>query len=109
MDTHVNSGVNARIDVDNLLKLLNARGYTYQIHWRWAGWSRHAVLSILDSDGKQLVTVPYTRATQSWGRHDEQLGRVRTGSPKHQAVVAAYNQLTTRTRRCGGMSDTLID
>lgn len=111
MQRHYTPGVNARVDVDNLLKLLNDRGYTYQIHWRWSGWSRHAVLSIFDHDGKQCVSVPYARSTMKWAHADEQLGRVRTGSSKHAAVVAAYRRLTkhTGTRRCGGMSDTLID
>lgn len=82
-------------------KLLAERGLGYYIVWTWAEWRRHGVIRIvtLDAYGKPDWTKEafarevFARSTSSWGASDAVVGRVRTGSPKHLALLALIAKL----------------
>jgi hypothetical protein len=75
--------------------LLAERGLGYYIVHTWVEWRRHGVIRVvpLDAKGKADWTEPavqrevFARSTSSWGPSDSVVGRVRTGSPKHQALL----------------------
>src|SRR5690349_7764804 len=74
----------------------------YLIIWTWAGWRKHGVIRIFPLteqgalDTRQLLaSEEFARSNASWGKSDQVLGRVRTGSPKHRAIVALLDSLAT--------------
>lgn len=83
----------ARVSADALKALLDMHNLSLDISWRWSGWNRSGVLRVIDDTGVRFER-QYRRATQLWGRGDETLERMRTGSPKHEAVMAALAALS---------------
>jgi hypothetical protein len=74
----------------------------YLIIWTWAGWTKHGVIRIFPLteqgalDTRQLLaSEKFARSNASWGKSDQVLGRVRTGSPKHRAILALVDSLAT--------------
>jgi hypothetical protein len=83
----------ARTHVDELKRLLAARGLTLDLCWRWNRRCRDGVLTLHDAQGQTLFERQFERNTQRWVRSDETLQCVRTGSPRHRAVVAALEHV----------------
>lgn len=116
LDTPV---IPARMSVDALKRLAANNDVHAQITWQWVGRHRHGVLT-LTKDGKSLFSERFARSTQIWGRGDETLDLVRTGSNKHVAVIRALEALQSLfgppnkpavagTSLCSGIRDTLIE
>ncbi|MBK4733030.1 hypothetical protein [Noviherbaspirillum pedocola] len=75
----------------------------YLIVWTSAGWHKHGVIRVFPLtengalDTRHLVFAEeFTRSNSSWGVADRVLGRVRTGSPKHRAILALLASLSNR-------------
>jgi hypothetical protein len=83
----------AALYVAELNRQLQARDLTLNLFWRWNGRCRDGVLCINDAQGQQVFEQQFGRNTQRWVRSDETLQRVRTGSPRHRAVVAALEHV----------------
>lgn len=83
----------ARMSVDELKRLAADNALDLQLTWRWAGRSRHGVLTV-SKDGINLFSESFARSTRMWGSGDEKFELVRTGSPKHRAVMKAVASLT---------------
>jgi hypothetical protein len=83
----------AALYVAELHGQLEARNLTLDIYWRWSGRRRDGVLNIFDPERHVVFSYQFERNTQRWGRTDETLHRVRTGSPRHRAVVAALEHV----------------
>ncbi|WP_144264422.1 hypothetical protein [Polaromonas sp. C04] len=88
----------ARKSTDLLKVMLHEQGLDFDIDWFWSGRARCGRLNIRPSGvhahGRpHLFSVCYSRSTQLWGQSDERLDRLRTGSAKHQAVMAAIRFL----------------
>jgi hypothetical protein len=82
-------------------QLLAANNLSYYISWRWEGWRKHGVIGITEKcEWYELPPVlereEFSRASSKWGSKDRTLGRVRTGSPKHSAILALYQRLAAR-------------
>ena len=85
----------ARMSVDALKRLAADNALDLQLTWRWAGRSRHGVLTV-SKGGINLFSESFARSTRMWGSGDENLDLVHTGSPKHHAVLKALASLTGR-------------
>lgn len=83
----------ARGHVDELKRELDAKGLSLDLFWRWNGRCRDGVLTLLDAKGQTVFARQFERNTQLWSRRDETLQRVRTGSPRHRAVIAALEHV----------------
>ena len=88
----------ARKSSDLLKVMLQERGLDFDIDWFWSGRARCGRLNIHNSGIHvhgllPLFSACYSRSTQLWGPSDEGLDRLRTGSAKHQAVMAAIRYL----------------
>lgn len=78
--------------------MLHEQGLDFDIDWFWSSRARCGRLNVHSSGIHAhglppLFSVCYSRSTQLWGRSDELLDRMRTGSAKHQAVMAAIRFL----------------
>lgn len=79
---------------DQFKEMLQERRLEFDIDWFWSGRARCGRLNIRPSgihahSTRPLFSAGYSRGTQLLGRGDERLDRLRTGSAKHQAVIAA--------------------
>lgn len=88
----------ARKSTDLLKVMLQERMLNFDIDWFWSGRARCGRLNIRPSGvhahgQPPLFSACYSRGTQLWGPSDERLDRLRTGSAKHQAVMAAIRHL----------------
>jgi hypothetical protein len=83
----------ARAHVEELKRQLDARGLRLDICWRWNGRCRDGVLTLHDAQGRAVYARQFRRNTQLWSKRDETLQRVRSGSPRHNAVVAALEHV----------------
>jgi hypothetical protein len=83
----------AALYVADLNRQLDAKSLTFELFWRWNGRCRDGVLTLHDAQGQTLFERQFERNTQRWGRTDETLHRVRTGSPRHRAVVTALEHV----------------
>lgn len=73
--------------------LLAAKGLTYYIFDRLVGEVRHGVIGLRPAGAanvfaKAVDREEYPRNSSVWSRSDETIGRPRTGSPKHLALLA---------------------
>lgn len=87
--------------VKQFQQLLADNNLAYYISWRWEGWRKHGVVGIMPKC-EWYALLPaidreeFSRASSTWGTNDRTLGRVRTGSPKHLAILALYKRLVAR-------------
>jgi hypothetical protein len=78
--------------------LLAERGLAYYIVDKLVGEMRHGVIGVRPA-GLSNVLAPavareeYTRSSSSWSSADATIGRPRTGSPKHVALLALVDRL----------------
>lgn len=91
-------GPPARKSTDLLKAMLQERGFDYSIDWFWHGRVRFGRLSIREKGihtyaSPSVFSAIYKRSTMNWGKADEQLDRLRTGSAKHLAVQDAISFL----------------
>lgn len=105
----------ARQDVDLFHRLLDEKGFNYDILWHWEGGStgrrganRDGVLCVYDRKWNRLFRVQFERSSVSWGPGDVALNRVHTGSNRHRAVMEAIDTLKDMQRRqlCGQEAST---
>lgn len=83
--------------------LLAEKGLGYYIVSTWVGWRRHGVIRVvpLDARGEPDWTKPpvqreeFPRSSSAWGQSDKVVGRVRTGSPKHAALLNLIQRMKT--------------
>lgn len=73
--------------------LLAERGLTYYICDRLVGELRHGVIGLRPVGSgnvfaKAVDREEYIRSSSSWSSADATIGRPRTGSPKHRALLA---------------------
>ena len=92
----------ARKSSDLLKVMLEERRLHFDIDWFWSGRARCGRLNIRPAGIHPhgllpLFSAGYSRSTQLWGPSDEGLDRLRTGSAKHQAVMAASWHLQQRS------------
>jgi hypothetical protein len=86
-------------------QMLTENNLSYYISWHWAGWRKHGVIGITRKcEWYELPPVldreEFSRASSAWGAKDRTLGRVRTGSPKHLAILTLYHRLVARLYPC---------
>lgn len=81
------------------LSLPEAQGWHYHISWRWNRRSRDGVVKIEDDEGGLVAETGYCRNTHTWGAADRTLCRLRTGSAKHQALLALLTRLQPLAQR----------
>ena len=91
-------GPSARKSTELLKAMLQERGFEFSIDWFWHGRVRFGRLSIREKGINAYGSPPvfsaiYKRSTMNWGKADEQLDRLRTGSAKHLAVLHAITFL----------------
>lgn len=72
--------------------LLAKNGLDYGITWKWVGRCRHGIIEVYDAslgpaDGV-MDSAEFKRNTHRWTDNDCRIGRMRTNSPKHNAVKA---------------------
>jgi hypothetical protein len=82
------------------LALLEARGLAYTIAWQWDASSkyRNGVIIVHTAAGPQAGAVAeavFVRNTHFWTPADERIGKLRTGSPKHFALLALIKRINT--------------
>jgi len=83
--------------------LLIEQGLGYYIVSTWVGWRRHGVICIVPLDARgepdwtkhPIIREEFARSTSAWGQADRPVGRVRTGSPKHVALLSLIQRLRT--------------
>lgn len=83
--------------------LLAEKELGYYIVSTWSGWRRHGVIRVVPLDARgepdwtkqAVVREEFVRSTSLWRQSDRVVGRVRTGSPKHQALLNIIKQLRT--------------
>jgi hypothetical protein len=78
--------------------LLAEKGLTYYIFDRLVGEMRHGVIGLRPAGAanvfaKAVDREEYARNSSIWSRSDETIGRPRTGSPKHMALLALVARL----------------
>ncbi|HEY9224519.1 MAG TPA: hypothetical protein VIP27_10255 [Variovorax sp.] len=78
----------ARQDVDELRSLIESNEWRLEVDWFWSGRNRHGMLRIYEAE-VPVHMVEFERNTQVWTDGDANLSKVRTGSPKHLAVLSA--------------------
>lgn len=83
----------ACVTTDEFKSFCDAKNLRWLITWKWQGRNRAGVLRVYDRDDNLKARVMYGRSTQMWGLGDHSLDRVRTGSPKHFAVLEAQKIL----------------
>lgn len=89
----LNNLPSARVTTDEFKSICNALHLRWVIDWKWEGRNRAGVLKVYDRHGNLKARVMYGRSTQMWGEGDRGLDRVRTGSPKHLAVLEVQKSL----------------
>ncbi|KQY00158.1 hypothetical protein ASD28_12570 [Massilia sp. Root133] len=93
MKSNHNNLAPARVTTDEFKFFCDAQNLHWLITWKWQGRNRAGVLKVYDRDDNLKARVLYGRSTQMWGPADQGLDRVRTGSPKHFAVLEAQKML----------------
>ena len=93
MKSNHNNLAPARVTTDEFKSFCDAQNLRWLITWKWQGRNRAGVLRVYDRDDNLKARVVYGRNTQMWGLGDHGLDRVRTGSPKHLAVLEAQKML----------------
>lgn len=91
----------ARMSVDGVKRLAAERNLDLHLAWRWSGRERYGILTVT-KEHEVLVSESFARSTRMWGPGDERFDLVRTGSPKHRAVMKAVetlNDTPTSTER----------
>jgi hypothetical protein len=86
----------ANVSVGRLRALLDARGFSLAITPVWYGRVRHGLMHVLNhNDNPTAIPAEamFKRSSQLWCDSDAQLGIVRTGSPKHIAVLDLLTKL----------------
>lgn len=78
--------------------LLAEKGLTFHIVDQLVGEERHGLISVRlaglgNAFAKALDKEMYRRSSVSWSSADAQLGRPRTGGPKHLALLALVARL----------------
>jgi hypothetical protein len=79
-------------------QLLAERGLAYYIVDKVVGELRHGVIGIRPAGASNLFAravdrEEYARSSCSWSSGDATIGRLRTGSPKHRALLALVARL----------------
>jgi hypothetical protein len=88
----------AAATVDAFNQLLAEKGLTYYIFDRLVGEMRHGVIGLRPA-GAANVFAPavdreeFVRSSSSWSSADANIGRPRTGSPKHLALLALVERM----------------
>ena len=93
----------ARVTTDEFKSFCDAQNLRWLITWKWQGRNRAGVLRVYDCDDNLKARVLYGRSTQMWGPGDHCLDRVRTGSPKHLAVLEAKKMLVLSEEPLSGI------
>lgn len=93
MNSNHNNLPPARVTTDQFKSFCDAQDLRWLITWKWQGRNRAGVLRVHDRDDNLKARVIYGRNTQKWGLSDHGLDRLRTGSPKHLAVLEAQKML----------------
>jgi hypothetical protein len=93
----------ARVTTDEFKSFCDAQDLRWLIAWKWEGRNRAGVLKVYDRDDNLKARVVYDRNTQMWGNGDRGLDRVRTGSPKHLAVLKAKSMLESPDEPLSGV------
>lgn len=92
------------LDVEELREIVRKQGWSLQLGWYWQGRVRHGILNVIDpADSSVVYAVEFPRATLTWTKGDEELTKVRTGSPKHQAILSALAYLRSYTKAVYGL------
>ncbi len=78
--------------------LLAERGLTFYIVDKLVGAVQHGVIGIRPAGlsnvlARAIDREEYARSSSVWSSGDAQLGRPRTGSPKHMALLALVDRL----------------
>jgi len=81
--------------------LLTEQGLGYYIVSTWTGWRRHGVIRVVPLDARRepdwtkppVQREEFARSTSAWGQSDRVIRRVRTGSPKHVALLNIIQRL----------------
>lgn len=79
-------------------QLLADKGLTFYVFDRLVGEMRHGVIGIRPAGAgnvfaKAVDRQEYVRNSSNWSSADATIGRPRTGSPKHLALVALVERL----------------
>ena len=89
--------------VKAFLNLLATRRLGYLIVWSWNGWRRDGVIRVfpLTEQGALdthhlLEKEVFSRSSSDWSSADAVVRRVRTGSPKHIALLALVDRISKR-------------
>lgn len=80
--------------------LLAEKGLAYFVFDRLVGQVRHGVIGLRPAGAanvfaKAVDREEYVRTSASWSSSDTTIGRLRTGSPKHRAVLALVERMKT--------------
>ncbi|MDB5854791.1 MAG: hypothetical protein JWR22_2832 [Herminiimonas sp.] len=102
--TRANTPLDSLSGVDTVIlfkQLLACHGLSYFITSSWEGWRRHGRIGITERAEwfelkPTLEAEEFARSSSSWGAADQKVGRIRTGSPKHRAIVALIEKITLR-------------
>jgi hypothetical protein len=84
--------------VKDFNNLLAAKGLTYHVFDRLIGEMRHGVIGLRPAGAanvfvRAVYREEYARNSSVWSRSDETIGRPRTGSPKHLALLALCQRM----------------
>jgi hypothetical protein len=85
----------ASVSVHRLATIMKSRGLQLEIAPFWTRRVRYGHMFVFDDSEPTRIQAQaqFTRATHSWRDADTRLGVVRTGSPKHVAVLEVLAQL----------------
>lgn len=94
--------VPAAESVQSFKQLLADQGLAYFVTWRWEGWRKFGVIGVRPAGVENalepaLEREEFARSNSSFTAADRLIARVRTGSPKHLAILALTARLAERT------------
>lgn len=85
------------ITVERFRCLCQQNGFNFDITWFWSGRNRHGRLRLLSTDGRVAFFRDYPRSSTRWCGDEGRLGLVRTGAPRHHALLDAVKFLEALT------------
>ncbi|MDW3682999.1 hypothetical protein RA280_14825 [Cupriavidus sp. CV2] len=79
----------AGITRTRFINLCEQGGFSYELTWFWSGRNRHGRLIVRHYARSAPLVIDFARNAGGWAAADEMLDRLRTGSPRHLAVLEA--------------------